>query len=105
MTRHGGCTRELRDRAHAVERLLAALGLFTLANDHVPDLREAPHAFDRTTGGEAPGPYLRDSAAEALSAKRKWCLVALRITVGSATSSDRGAARLTRHAGMALGRP
>ena len=48
VTRHGGCTRELRDRAHAIQRLLAALLLFTLLDDHAPDLKEAPHAFGRT---------------------------------------------------------
>ena len=46
--RHGGCTRGLCDRAHAVERLLAALRLFSLVDDHASDLREAPHAFGRT---------------------------------------------------------
>ena len=46
--RHGHRIQELRDRAHAVERLLAALRLFSLVDDHAPDLREAPHAFGRT---------------------------------------------------------
>ena len=46
--RHGRRVQELRDRAHAVERLLTALRLFTLVDDHAPELREAPHAFGRT---------------------------------------------------------
>ena len=42
--RHGHRIQELRDRAHAVERMQTDLRLFTLLDDHAPDLREAPHA-------------------------------------------------------------
>ena len=39
--RHGRRVQELRDRAHAVERMHTDLRLFTLLDDHAPDLREA----------------------------------------------------------------